>query len=233
MKQKFAEYLIKKTKENYNLIASDFSRTRGKPWEELNFLLEKYLKEESRVLDLGCGNGRFYPLFKKKSVEYIGADISEKLIEIAKKRYPEANFQTISPFNFNFPNNYFDEVFSIAVFHHIPSEQFRIRFLKEVKRILKDEGILVLTVWKLSLKKEIGLFLKYIYFKLFKKLDIDFRDDFVSWAKKLDRYYHFFSKKELKKLVKKAGFKIIKIGLLKGKRTKRKNIYLVAQNKPS
>ena len=64
----YAEYLIRKTEKDYNLIAEDFSRTRQKVWEEINFLFDRYLKESDRVLDIGCGNARFYPLFKNRAI---------------------------------------------------------------------------------------------------------------------------------------------------------------------
>ena len=45
------------------------------------------------------------------------------------------------------------------------------------------------------------------------------------------RYYHLFTKRELKKIVKKASFKVRKIGILKRKRLEGKdnNIYLIAE----
>ena len=86
MKRKYAEYLLKKTKEDYDKIAEEFSRTRERPWPEIKFLIDKYIIAGERILDLGCGNGRLLEFFKDKKVDYIGTDFSEKLIEIAKKR---------------------------------------------------------------------------------------------------------------------------------------------------
>ena len=47
-----------------------------------------------RILDFGCGKGDFYGFIKEKgiSVNYCGIDINENLIELAKKKYPEAEF---------------------------------------------------------------------------------------------------------------------------------------------
>ena len=229
MDKNYAEYLLKKTKEDYNLIAKDFSRTRDKPWEEIRFLFDNYLIAGEKVLDLGCGNGRFYEFFKNKNIDYIGVDNSEKLVELAKKKYPKAKFQLADALNLPFPTNYFDKVYSIAVLHQIPSREFRLQFLKEVKRVLKQEGLLVLTVWKFHDSKEISLLLKYTIFKIIRKSKLDFKDIFEPWGKKTKRYYHCFSKRELTNLVKEVGLKVREIGVVKNKRGNRQNIYLIAE----
>jgi len=145
-------------------------------------------------------------------VKYIGADIAEEQIKIAKRKHPEAKFQTINFLNFPFPNNYFDKIYSIAVFHCIPSKEYRIKFLEEIKRILKKEGLLILTVWK-SNRWNLSLLFKYTILKLIGKSKLDFRDLLEPWADKTERYYHWFSKRELAGIVKKAGFKIEDIGV--------------------
>lgn len=245
MDREYAEYLLKKTKDDYNLIAADFSRTRARPWEELKFLGDCVLAGE-KVLDLGCGNGRLLEIFKDKRIEYFGVDASEKLIEIAKKRYPpeplppagkdkkeiflpQVRFQVADALNLPFPNNFFDKIFSIAIFHQIPSKEFRLRFLKEAKRVLKSEGQLILTVWKFHQVDELYLIFKYTILKLLSLSKLDFGDIFEPWAKKIKRYYHCFSQKELLNLVKKAGFKIKEAGIVKNQKGNRQNIYLIAQ----
>jgi ubiquinone/menaquinone biosynthesis C-methylase UbiE len=228
MDKKYAKYLLDKTKNDYNLIAEDFSRTRENIWEEIRFLFDDYLTAGEKVLDLGCGNGRFYELFKNKDVQYFGIDNSEKLIEIAKKKYPKADFRTGEALKLPFPNNYFNKVYSIAVLHHVPSTELRVQFLKETKRILRPGGKLILTAWNFHDKKERFLLLKYTILKIIGKNKMDFRDILEPWADKTKRYYHWFSKRELAKIVKKAGFKIETIGVIKNKTGSRQNIYLVA-----
>jgi ubiquinone/menaquinone biosynthesis C-methylase UbiE len=231
MDLEYARYLLAKNIEDYEILAKDFSRTRQKVWKEMDFLFEDYLVPGERVLDLGCGNGRWFPLFQEKKVDYIGIDNSEELIEIAKDKYPQGRFQKADALSLPFSNNSFDKVYSIAVLHHIPSREFRLQFLKEVKRVLKPEGTLVLTVWRFHQKEELLLLFKYTILKILGKSKLDFKDIFEPWGKRIDRYYHCFSKKELLNLVKEADFKIIKVSLVKNERGNRQNIYLLA--KPS
>jgi len=178
MDLEYAKFILEKTKENYNLIAEEFSATRKEIWEELEFLF-KDLKEGEKVLDLGCGNGRWYKVFKEKGVDYFGVDNSEKLIQIAKENFPEAKFFVGDALNLPFPENFFDKIYSIALLHHIPSEEFRIKVLNEAKRVLKKRGILVLTCWKIHRLREIFALLKYILLKLIGKSKLDFKDMFL------------------------------------------------------
>ncbi|RLC40085.1 MAG: hypothetical protein DRH33_01040 [Candidatus Nealsonbacteria bacterium] len=227
MKKEYAEYLLKKTKEDYNRIAEKFSRTRSRIWEEVRFLFDDYVRPGDKVLDLGCGNGRFFEILKDKGVDYIGVDFSERLIEIAKKRYPQVKFQVADALNLPFPNNFFDKVYTIAVLHHIPSKEFRQRFLEEAKRVLKPGGLLILTVWKIKTKNNLLSVIKYTILKLIGKLD--WGDTFESWNKKIQRYFHIFSKKELKRLLNEADFKVLEIGIVRNERGNRNNIYLIVK----
>jgi tRNA (uracil-5-)-methyltransferase TRM9 len=225
----YAKYLLEKTRQDYNLIAEDFSSKRIKPWEETKFLFDNYLIPGDKILDLGCGNGRYYLFVKDRGVDYFGIDSSERLIQIAKENYPKGKFQVGNALNLPFPNNFFDKVYSIAVLHHIPSKELRFKALNDIKQVLKPGGLLILTVWKFHQLREYYLILKYTLLKLIGKSKLDWGDIFEPWGKKIKRYYHCFSKKELKNLVKKTGFKIKEIGAIKNTRGNRQNIYLIAE----
>ena len=194
----------------------------------MKFLFEGLNKGE-KVLDLGCGNGRWYELFRDKEVDYFGVDNSENLIEIARQNFSGAKFFVGDALNLTFPDSFFDKAYLIALLHHIPSEYFRIRLLQEVKRVLKKEGILILTCWKIHRVVEFFLILKYTFLRIIGKSKLDFKDIFLPWGKKTLRYYHCFSKRELENLVKKSGFEILKSGIAQNKKGNRKNYYLVCK----
>ena len=228
MDREYAEYLLKKTKEDYNLIAEDFSRTRWNIWAEFG-IFRDYAKDGDRVLDIGCGNGRLLELLKDKNIEYIGIDSSEKLIAIAQKRYPSKKFLVADALNLPFPTDNFDIVFLIAILHHIPSRAFRLKILQEANRVLKPNGLLILTAWDIWRKEAISQILRYSFLKSIGKSKLDFRDVFVPWGKKVNRYYHYFTKKELLKLIEGGGFTIKRLGIAKNETGKRSNIYLIAE----
>ena len=238
MKKEYAERLLRKTKEDYNLIADDFSRTREYVPEDRKSLLLQNISPKDRVLDSGCGNGRLYVFSKDKQADYYGIDISEKLIEIAKSRYPEAKFQVADVLNLPFPENFFDKILSFATLHHIPSGELRMQAFKEAKRVLKKDGFLLVTVWNLWQRRTAWqLFFKNAFLKLVGKTGLDFKDIFYPWRNSdgkilAQRYFHLFTKKELKKIAEKAGFLVKEVGILERPGSKDNNIYLIAQ-KPS
>ena len=203
-----SDKILIKTYKDYNAIAEKFSSARRNVWSEFDFLF-KDVKKDERVLDLGCGNGRFCE--NLKNTNYTGIDNSEKLIEIARKNYKGVDFRIASALDIPFKENEFDKVFSFAVLHHIPKEYHNI-FVKEIKRVLKDDGILILTVWNLKDRKE--------------KLDvkkINEKEILIPWHGAEDHYFYVFELNELKELFK--DFKIISEGEIKIK--KFSNYYLI------
>jgi ubiquinone/menaquinone biosynthesis C-methylase UbiE len=228
MKKEYAQYLLNKTREDYNAIAGDFSNTRRFIWKGLEPLYH-YASSQDKVLDLGCGNGRLLQIFREIDIHYTGVDNSAKLIEIAKQTYPDASFLVADALQLPFEANTFDKVYSVAVLHHIPSRELRLKFLIEAKRVLSSGGLLVLTVWDLQKGKGLGSFLKYWTSKITGSSRLDLRDTFVSWAKKYDRYIHCFTKRELIRLCKDSGFSIKETGVLKMKEGGESNIFIIAQ----
>ena len=190
---------------------------------------------------MGCGNGRLFSLLKDRGVEYIGIDSSEKLIDIAKSKYWKENpkFLVVEALHLPFPDNYFDKIYSIAVLHHIPSDAFRLEFLKEVKRVLKPKGFFILTAWNLRKKKAgFWLLIKYTILGIFGKSKLDQGDVFYSWKTPegktvAQRYLHCFKKRELETLVGKAGFKIKEAGFIPRGSFEEANIYLIAEKTTS
>jgi len=132
----------------YDSSAYSFSQTRNYCWDDLNFIKE-HIKNQDKILDFGCGNGRLSELFEGKDYEYVGVDISNELLKIARKKYPDKEFILIDKENeLLFEDGSFDKIFSVAVFHHFNPEMTK-QALKELRRILKKDGILILTVWYL------------------------------------------------------------------------------------
>ncbi|MCK5044201.1 class I SAM-dependent methyltransferase [Candidatus Parcubacteria bacterium] len=232
MDREYAKYLLKETCQNYNRIALHFTRSRGFVWDI--DCLKEYVVPEERVLDLGCGNGRLYKIFKDKKIDYVGVDNSGELIEIAKENYPHLHFQTADALNLPFPDNHFDKIYSIRALHNLPSQEFRTQFLAEANRVLKPGGTLILTVWNVwecRDKQNLFRLIKSTFLKIIGASKLDFGDTFIPWGDKASRYYHFFTKNELKSLTEKADFEVAKIWTT-GKEWKYSDIYIVA-HKPA
>lgn len=228
MDKQTAQNILNKVRDDYNRIAEDFSNTRHRAWEEIGFLFD-YIQSGDKVLDSGCGNGRYLPWIKKKGGHYFGIDNSQELVKIAKSRYLSESFQVADVLALPFTDSFFDKIYSIAVLHHIPSKELRLKFFEEAKRTLKKDGLLVLTVWKFRRWQERLLLLKYNILRVLGKSKLEKNDLFLPWQHKISRYYHFFSEAELKELAKQAGFEILKSGIIKNAKGNRQNLYIVAK----
>ncbi len=219
MKEDYVQYLLEKTRQDYNKIADDFVQKRD--WLPPDIRgLEQYLNPGEKVLDFGCGQGWLKKVAGER-VDYFGVDVSDKLIDIAKQRYPEGKFLVTKQLVLPFERDSFDKVFCLSVLHHIPSNKFRVKLLKEIRRVIKPKSRLILTVWNLKGQRKIRrLLFKYTLLKLLGKSKLDFKDIFYPWKNSqgrslTERYVHIFSARELKKLLKKSGFLIKESGILK------------------
>ena len=107
--------------------------------------LQAGIKENFKVLDLGCGTGILTLLVKKSqpSAEVTGIDIDPHILSIAKEKAAQArvqiNFDLGTAFNLPYADNFFDRVVSSLVFHHLTREN-KVRALKEILRVLKTNG---------------------------------------------------------------------------------------------
>jgi len=207
MNKKRVQKILEQNKKNWQIIAKTFSKTRKENWNKSRIPLE-YIKDGQKVLDLGCGNGRLYQLFQDKEVEYVGVDNSEGLIKLAREQFNRPEFIVADALDLEnrFPSNEFDVIISIAFLHHIPSKELRFKVLKDCFSLLKPNGFLIFTVWNL---KQWKLICRYHLYSLF----FGKRDVFVPWKateKKIWRYHHVFTLREIRRLAEKAGFKIIR-----------------------
>jgi ubiquinone/menaquinone biosynthesis C-methylase UbiE len=107
------------------------------------YLSYKYLKHQAgKILDFGCGDGSFIAGLLDKSRVLYGIDVRSNAIMSAKKRYPRINFKNIAVGGgIPYPDNYFDAVTLFHVLEHVDSEA---RVIKEIFRVLKPGGILLL-----------------------------------------------------------------------------------------
>ena len=98
----------------------------------------------SDLLDAGCGTGAMLGMFKKDYPDkhYTGVDLSEKMIETAKKKgLAGVRFVAGDCENFPFPDNSFDVVTCSMSFHHYPDPE---QFFISLKRVLRPGGRLIL-----------------------------------------------------------------------------------------
>lgn len=218
METKKAQDILDLVKRNYQEIAASFDATRKKEiWPEMRNLSARVNDGES-VLDVGCGNGRLLEALADRKIKYLGTDNSEALIKLAKENYPNQQFLVADILNLDkITDNNFDYIFCLAVLQHIPSRELRLQALQQMKAKLSNSGHLIISNWNLwSSPKHRPLLLKNFWLKILGKYELDYNDLLFSWKnssglKVSERYYHAYTKKELKKLSRLAGFRILRL----------------------
>jgi len=194
---------MEETKDTYDIVAEAWNNFRQRPFfpEWFRFLVDRWKK--GTILDLGCGNGRNMPHFKD-NFKLIGIDYSKEMIEnakvFAKKNSINADFLVNDVRRLPFDKDSINYSIAIAVYHHLNPDELG-KALKELHRILKPEGEAFITVWN----------------KMQKKFMFKRSDQKIPWKRRLDdkvfyRYYHFYTRGELRKIIENSGFEVVMEG---------------------
>lgn len=96
-------------------------------------IAKKYIKNNSVIVDVGCGDKPYYPIFSKKTAKYIGVDLTGN---------PKADIFIDENKNIPLEDNQADIVLSTQVLEHVVNPQ---SYLGECLRILKPSGLLILS----------------------------------------------------------------------------------------
>jgi len=205
MSESNASDIMSQVVKVYDAIGSDFSRTRQKTygngkstnWPVTDRYLAK-LKTGQSVLDIGCGNGKLITGLPS-GVTYLGTDFSETLIKEARKLHPEHEFHTgnVAEESHWKGLGKYDEIFAVALLHHIPTVEKQLFVLKQMKEHLNSHGFVYLTVWNLWQEK----FLQY-----------QMEDHFeIPFNKHWKRYCVAYDVASLSELADQAGLKVEEI----------------------
>jgi len=100
----------------------------------------------NRILDVGCGDGSFVIKFREHC-ETFGVDISQNAVKVAKEAGVNAYKVDVSSQKLPFQDEYFDIIYMGDVIEHLTDPDHAI---KEVTRVLKQSGFLVLSTPNLA-----------------------------------------------------------------------------------
>jgi SAM-dependent methyltransferase len=138
------------------------------PWynknldSDLEEELEKRKITKGRILDLGTGPATQAVQLSKKGLQVIGSDVSESAINRAREvcihdKDKEISFIVDDILNSKIIDKSFNYVFDRGCFHVLPNEM-RLVYIKEIKRILDDNGILFLKCFSTKEPRQEGAY---------------------------------------------------------------------------
>jgi ubiquinone/menaquinone biosynthesis C-methylase UbiE len=168
----------------YNQVARDFSRTRYKVWNQVAAFLDS-LPSQTRVLEVGCGNGK--NLLYRPDLSVKGLDITEGFLEICRERGLAVAYGDIR--NIPEPTESYDAVLAIAVIHHLSTQAERRQAIAEVFRVIAKGGQGLLTVWAQQPKFPTS----------------DHMVPFKGQSATVERFYHFYTAAELQEDLESVG----------------------------
>ncbi len=204
VKEYYYEIVRKNIKDVFERIYFSYDRTRGKIWSELMDYIVR-IKPDRYIIDLGAGTGR-YSLVLARSHRVLAVDVAYNMCKVtlrkAKRRKLDANLDVVVADILSLPlrDNIAKGILLIAVLHHIPYNIFRRKVLEDVVRVGVKGGIVVITVWSRYQPRHI---VRVISTYLTGRA-LEIGDAYVKWrhmGRTLKRYYHLFSKGELRRLV--------------------------------
>ncbi len=177
-------------------------RTWDAPYEPI----DKIIKKNAKVFDLGCGDGTLsnYLAISSSKREVYGIDINKKRIKNAYKGIKNTKFEygdilkikTIKP----------DVVVLAHVLHHLPSKSEQINLLEKIsKNLIKNKEIVILEIDSKPL-------LKYIFTWLTDAITVPI----IFEGKIFDNNFFYRDKDEWKKILEKLNFQVTMKAVHKG-----------------
>jgi len=186
--------LENKIENAYNAVAKEyadafFGEHEKKPKDqEMLLSFSKEIGDRRPVWDLGCGPGQTAQYLKDLGVKISGLDLSEGILEQARKSYPGIHFQKGDILNLEFADDSIAGVVSFYSIVHFTEDQVAKTF-REIFRVLKPGGKFLFTY-------HIGDKTIHIEEFLGRKIDVEFM---------------FFTTEFIFKCLKSVGFQKIDI----------------------
>lgn len=173
------------------------------------FILRKICEnyKGGRVIDIGCGNGKITRSLGKIGVNILGIDVDENEIKKAvhSNEYENVQFSCVNVDEV--PSREFSGCLLTEVLEHTKEP---LNFLREIHRLLCDDGFLILTIPNGYSLKEI-----FVTAVLVLRNNLIFFNRLVTWYRKVTRrdqmfndspHSQHFTLRRIRYLIKESGF---------------------------
>jgi ubiquinone/menaquinone biosynthesis C-methylase UbiE len=162
--------------------------------EEACLLHELELDPSHTVVDAGCGTGPHFPMLLAQASQVIGLDHSEEELKLAAGRLTRADAGRVDLIRCDLrdvplDDGVADRVVCAEVIQHIPSAGYRLAALRELSRVLRPGGVVVIAAyrWHGHIRRH--------------------KEGFFG-----DLYYYAFTAREFGELMRAAGLQDVRVG---------------------
>lgn len=95
----------------------------------------RLITAKENIVEIGCGTGDFIPYSPCK--QYLGLDISEEFVSIARQMFPQHQFAVGDAYDLSFEDRSVKSILSFSVLEHLNKLNDS---LEQVDRVLTDDG---------------------------------------------------------------------------------------------
>ena len=174
----------------YNAISKEFSDSRYRVWKTVAEFIDS-IQLNTTNADIGCGNGK--NMKYRPDIKFIGMDLCENFVDICKQS--KLNVFHGNILSIPFESDYFDNVISIAVIHHLKTKDERMKAISELIRITKPGGRILIYVWAFEQDQNSK--------RKFETQDVLVPFRLKNSDKSFDRFYHVYVYGELEQELEK------------------------------
>ncbi len=172
------------------------SKNMGRHDRRLKYFVGKYLSQGAKILDGGCGKGRYVYGLSSWGYDAYGVDFADNTIKMVNRHFPELKVIKQDVRKLEFKDGFFDCYFSGGVIEHFWNGYNDV--IEEAHRVIKHKGFLIVIIPFFSylrrLKAHLGVY-----------------GSFASPNEPENFYQFFLDHKQVIKNIEQIGFRNIEV----------------------
>jgi SAM-dependent methyltransferase len=183
--------IVSNTQRSYDQVAAEYAEKFKDEMDDKPFdrdcldCLAREVGDLGPICDLGCGPGQIARYLHRKGIPTLGVDLSPRMVTEAQRLNPDIHFHQGNMLALPEVDNSWGGIAAFYSIIHIPRENI-VDALREMKRVLKPCGILLLTF-------HIGE-------------EVEHLDEW--WGKSVSLDFAFFQPKEMERWLGEAGYEL-------------------------
>jgi ubiquinone/menaquinone biosynthesis C-methylase UbiE len=183
-------------------------------------ILSSFITKKGRLLDVSMGPGRHVKYFSDKGFAVWGNDFNKHMINVAKRHVKKAHFTNHDMRNLSsLKNDYFD--YAICMGASIDHAKERQKAVNELARVVKKNGFVFIhahNLFEITEVEDLINLAKLLKNTLLHPKKFELGDVVYHHGETFEQaYMHWFTPKEMKKLMEKAGLKVVRTFFMQGR----------------